>query len=104
MSRKHKLKSWTAPGTFSARPAAPAEISSDEGAQIAQLIANGKFGHAVDLAKEFHRRCGTSSSEVLLVDANAARISSLAYRGLERDAQGLFDLVCDRHPAYRERL
>jgi len=104
MSRKHKVKNWTPPGAFQAGTATPAEVASNEIAQIAQLIAHGNFGFAVDVAKEVHRRCGSPSSETLLVDAYAARISSLAERGLERDAQALFDLVSQRHSAYRERL
>ena len=81
-----------------------AELAPHDSARIAQLIANGNFAFAVDLAKQVHRRCGSRSSEMLLVDAYAARITSLADRGLERDAQALFDLVSQRHPAYRERL
>jgi len=104
MSRKQKAKNWTPAETFPAGTAVAAELAPHDSARIAQLIANGNFGFAVDLAKQVHRRCGSRSSETLLVDAYAARITSLADRGLERDAQALFDLVSQRHPAYRERL
>ena len=50
------------------------EVPQRERAQVRQLIANGKFGHAVDIAKQVHKRVRNAASEALLVEAYAARI------------------------------
>ena len=56
-----------------------------------QLIANGKAGHAVDIAKQVHKRLGNAASEELLVDAYVARIFSLAERNLDAEASALLE-------------
>ena len=69
-----------------------------------QLIANGKHGFAVDVAKQVHKRVGNAASEELLVCAYAARIISLAERDLDVEARALLELVQGRHPSSRDRL
>jgi len=80
------------------------DIPAKERAQVAQLIANGKFGFAVDIAKQVHKRCNNAASEALLVDAYVARISSLAERNLNREAMALIDLIRQRYPKAADRL
>ena len=84
MSQKRKHQSWNPvqkplPGMM-----AFAGVPEKESAQVRRLIAQGNSGYAVDVAKQVHRRCANSVSEALLVDAYAARISSLAERNLDR--------------------
>jgi len=80
------------------------DVPAKERAQIAQLIANGKLGFALDIAKQVHKRCNNAASEALLVDAYVARISSLAERNLEREAMALIDLIRQRYPKAADRL
>ena len=80
------------------------DVPAKERAQIAQLIANGKLGFALDIAKQVHKRCNNAASEALLVDAYVARISSLAERNLEREAMALIDLIRQRYPKAAARL
>jgi hypothetical protein len=80
MSHESKHKRWN---PFHAAPQAGraiAEVAPKERAQVEQLIANGKHGFAVDVAKQVHKRVGNAASEELLVCAYAARIISLAER------------------------
>ena len=63
---------------------------------MAKLIALKKSGHAVDVAKEIHRRCKTAASEELLLDAYGARMASLIGRGLHREAAALIELLGGR--------
>jgi hypothetical protein len=79
-------------------------VPAREGAQVAQLIANGKSALAVDIAKEVHKRLGSEASEALLLDAYAARIRSLAERNLVAEAKALLDLVHGRYTSARTRL
>src|ERR1035438_7414354 len=67
-------------------------------------MANGNLGHAVEIAKQVHKRLGIAASEELLVRAYAARILSLAERNLDAEAGALLQLVQERHPSSRERL
>jgi hypothetical protein len=80
------------------------DVPAKERAQIAQLIANGKFGFALDIAKQVHKRCNNAASEALLVDVYVARISSLAERNLDREAMALIDLIRQRYPKAADRL
>ncbi len=80
------------------------DVPAKERAQIAQLIANGKLGFALDIAKQVHKRCNNAASEALLVDVYVARISSLAERNLEREAMALIDLVRQRYTRAADRL
>ena len=68
------------------------------------MIANGKLGFATEIAKQVHKRLGSAASEGLLVDAYAARISSLSDRNLDTDARTLLEQVEERHPNFRDRL
>ncbi|MCX6633718.1 MAG: hypothetical protein NT090_01270, partial [Acidobacteria bacterium] len=84
--------------------APPVAVPAKERAQVAQLIANGKFGFALDIAKQVHKRCNNAASEALLVDVYVARISSLAERNLDREAMALIDLIRQRYPKAADRL
>src|ERR1017187_6039237 len=104
MSHKNKFKRWN---PFQ-RPLVETPPATDappkERAQIEQLIANGKAGVAVDIAKAVHKRLRIAASEALLVDAYVARISDLAARKLDVDANALLSQVQERHPTSRDRL
>ncbi len=104
MSYKNKFKRWN-PFQRPLLETPPAtDVPPKERAQIEQLIANGKLGFAVDLAKQLHKRFGNAASEELLVGAYAARILSLAERDLDAEAVALLELVQERHPTSRDRL
>jgi hypothetical protein len=104
MSHKNKFQRWN-PFQRPLLETPPAtDVPPKERAQIEQLIANGKLGFAVDLAKQLHKRFGNAASEELLVGAYAARILSLAERDLDAEARALLELVEERHPTSRDRL
>ena len=104
MSLKSKFKRWI-PFQQPLLEVPPAtDVPPKERAQVAQLIANGKAGVAVDIAKAVHKRLGNAASEELLVDAYVARICSLAERSLDAEARTLLELVQGRHPSARDRL
>src|ERR1039458_2707062 len=104
MSLKSKFKGWN-PFQQPLLEVSPAtDIPPKERAQVEQLIANGKCGVAVDIAKQVHKRFGNASSEALLVDAYVARISELAERKLDVEASTLLDRVGERYPISKDRL
>src|ERR1035437_5007151 len=104
MSLKSKFKGWN-PFQQPLPEVSPAtDIPPKERAQVEQLIANGKCGVAVDIAKQVHKRFGNASSEALLVDAYVARISELAERKLDVEASTLLDQVGERYPISKDRL
>src|ERR1017187_1491577 len=104
MSLKSKFKGWN-PFQQPLLEVSPAtDIPPKERAQVEQLIANGKCGVAVDIAKQVHKRFGNASSEALLVDAYVARISELAERKLDVEASTLLDQVGERYPISKDRL
>jgi hypothetical protein len=80
------------------------EVPQRERAQVRQLIANGKFGHAVEIAKQVHKRLRNGASEALLVEAYAARIHSLIERNLDAEARALLNQVQEGHPSSRDQL
>jgi hypothetical protein len=82
----------------------PTEVEPGERQRIAQLIADGKTGAAVEFAKEVHRRRCSPSSEAVLVDTYGARVVSLVDRNLDKEAKALTDLVRERYPSSRGRL
>jgi len=82
----------------------PADVHPKERERVEQLIAAGKSGPALDIAKDIHKRRHSDASEALLLDAYGARLASLVERKLDRDAKALMDLVRERYPAARERL
>src|ERR1035438_9490221 len=104
MSLKSKFKGWNPfqPPLLEVPPAT--EVPPKERAQVEQLIANGKAGVAVDIAKQVHKRFGNAASEALLVDAYVARISELAERKLDVEASELLDRVRERYPTSKDRL
>ena len=104
MSHESKHKRWNPFHAALAAGTAVAEVAPKERAQVEQLIANGKHGFAVDIAKQVHKRVGNAASEELLVCAYAARIISLAERDLDVEARALLELVQGRHPSSRDRL
>src|SRR5437016_1079836 len=85
-------------------PVAAAGVSSDESAEIARFIASGDSGAAVEAAKKFHKRCKTSASEALLVDAYIARIATLISRDLEVEARNLMERIRGLYPSARARM
>jgi hypothetical protein len=104
MSHKNKFKRWNPFQRPLVETPPTTDVPPKERAQIEQLIANGKLGFAVDLAKQLHKRFGNAASEELLVGAYAARILSLAERDLDAEALTLLELVQERHPTSRDRL
>src|ERR1039458_3971645 len=104
MSLKSKFKGWNPfqPPLLEAPPAT--DVPPKERAQVEQLIANGKAGVAVDIAKQAHKRFGNAAAEALLVDAYVARILELAERKLDVEARALLEQVQQRHPSSHERL
>jgi hypothetical protein len=104
MSYKNKSKRWN-PFQRPLSETSPAtDVPPKERAQVEQLIANGKAGVAVDIAKAVHKRMHSAASEALLVDAYVARISDLAARKLDAEASALLSQVQERHPTSRDRL
>jgi hypothetical protein len=73
-------------------------------ASVRQLIANGKSRTALENAKEFYKSQRSEASEVLLLDAYAARIQSLLDQNLATEAKALIDLLGERFPAAKARL
>ena len=104
MSRKNRFKGWSPPQPSSLGAAPAADVPPGDRAQVEQSIANGKFGFATEIARQVHKRLGNAASEGLLVDAYAARISSLAERNLDVEARALLEQVEQRHPTFRDRL
>src|SRR5260370_8689724 len=104
MSKKNKHKPWKPIFAQIFGSATAGEVTAQESAQVAQLIANGKFGFAVDIAKQVHKRCGNAASETLLMDAYVARISSLVERNLEADAHALMQVFLQRYQSARSRF
>src|ERR1035438_7504919 len=104
MSQKNKFKRWNPfqPPLLETPPAT--DVPPKERAQVEQLIANGKAGVAVDIAKAVHKRMHIAASEALLVDAYVARIAELAERKLDVEANALLSQVQERHPTSRDRL
>ena len=80
------------------------DVHPKEREKVAQLIAAGKSGPALDFAKDVHKRRRNPSSEALLLDAYGARLASLVERNLDREAQALMDLVRERYPSSGDRL
>jgi hypothetical protein len=80
------------------------DVHPKEREKVAQLIAAGKSGPALDFAKDVHKRRHNPSSEALLLDAYGARLASLVERHLDREAQALMDLVRERYPSSSGRL
>ena len=104
MSSKNKFKRWNPFQPPLLETPAATDVAPKERAQVEQLIANGKAGVAVDIAKAVHKRLRMAASEALLVDAYVARIGSLAERKLDAEANALLSQVQERYPASRERL
>ena len=104
MSRKNSFKGWSPPQPSPSGTAPATDVPPKDRAQVEQLIANGKLGFATEIAKQVHKRLGSAASEGLLVDAYAARISSLAERNLDIEAGALLEQVEQRHPTFRDRL
>src|SRR5207249_277047 len=82
----------------------PSALSAATEASVRQLIANGKQKVALEKAKEIHKAQHSAASEALLVDAYAARISSLMQQNLALEAKSLLDLARERYPSSRARL
>jgi hypothetical protein len=89
---------------FSLPNSQPPEVHPQEREKVAQLIAGGNTGKALDLCKDIHHRRQSADSEALLLDAYSARFRTLLERGLEFDAKKLMELVRDRYPSAVDRL
>ena len=79
-------------------------VSIPQEEDVRALLAKGKTKPAVELAREIHKRCGWPETEVLLVDAYAARIRSLLKTGLKEEAKALFELVRKRYRSAAARF
>ena len=87
MAQNHKPNPGTR-GPFPLPPSQPPEVHPKERERVAQLIANGKSGNALDLCKEIHHRRQSADSEALLLDAYDARLRTLlGERNLEFGGQ-----------------
>lgn len=104
MSREQKIHAEQTPRVPLSPIKPPGEVTPQEKADIASLLANGDSGLALEQAKRIHKRCRTAASEALLLEAYLARIPALANRGLENETNALIQLVSERYPAARERL
>jgi len=69
---------------------------SDSADDINRLISKGKAKAAVSKAKLYHKRHGTDKSEMILVDAYAARIREMIDKGYSVEAKTLLELVRER--------
>jgi hypothetical protein len=65
--------------------------------EINRLISKGKAKAAVGKAKLYHKSLGTDESEMILVDAYAARIRELIAKGYFVEAKTLLELIRERH-------
>ncbi len=70
---------------------------SDSADEIKRLIAKGKSKAAVSKAKLYHKSLGTDKSEMILVDAYAARIRELIAKGYIVEAKTLLEMVRGRY-------
>lgn len=104
MSRANKFMPWNPFQKPRTGTPPVVDVTPNEHAQVEQLIAKGKMGHAVDIAKDIHKRVRNAASEELLVAAYTARILSLAERGLDIEANALLALVRERHASSHDRL
>lgn len=80
------------------------DVLAEERARVDALISAHNSVRALDVAKDIHKRLHTAASEALLLDAYAARATSLIDRNLHRDANALMEMVRERYPAARERF
>ena len=78
------------PGTSQAAP-------FDSADEINRLISKGKAKAAVSKAKRYHKSHGTEKSEMLLVDAYAARIREMIAKGYNLEAKTLMELIRKRY-------
>ncbi|MGO9268849.1 MAG: hypothetical protein ACLQOO_01065 [Terriglobia bacterium] len=109
MSKKNKHrnqgKPWPAPHPAEAGGTTPGAGAGDPGfAEVERLLAQGHSRPALELAKQVHKRAGTSASEVLLIKAYVARIRSLLKSGLAVEAKALLELVRQRYPSAKGAL
>jgi hypothetical protein len=108
VSRKHKKDKRSQPPLLT--PTSPpagalsSEVTAEEKAVLAQLLARGESGPALDHAKRVYKRCHNPEAEALLIDAYRTRILALTQRGLDNEARSMVEFVRDRFPAYRDKL
>jgi len=77
-------------------PATGQAAPSDSADEIIQLISKGKAKVAVSKAKLYHKRHDTDQSEMILVDAYAARIREMVDKGYNVEAKTLLELIRER--------
>ena len=78
------------PGTSQAAPSNSAE-------EIHRLILRGKAKAAVSKAKLYYKSHGTDKSEMILVDAYAARVREIIAKGYIVEAKTLLELIRERY-------
>ncbi|MEE4604547.1 MAG: hypothetical protein V2J65_24910 [Desulfobacteraceae bacterium] len=70
---------------------------SDSADEIIKLISKGSARAAVIKAKLYHKHHGTDESEIILVDAYAARIREMIAKGYSLEAKTLLELIKERY-------
>ena len=70
---------------------------SDSADEIIKLISKGSARAAVIKAKLYHKHHGTDESEIILVDAYAARIREMIAKGYNLEAKTLLELIKERY-------
>ena len=72
-------------------------VPSDSVNEIERLISKGKSKAAVSRAKLYHKSRGTDKSEMILVDAYAARIRAMIAKGYYVEAGTLLKMIRGRY-------
>ncbi|MEJ2170581.1 MAG: hypothetical protein P8X90_34230, partial [Desulfobacterales bacterium] len=75
----------------------PRTTPSDPVDEIRRLISGGKIKAAVSKAKLYHKSLGTDESEMILVDAYAARIREMIAKDYIVEAKALLELIRERY-------
>jgi len=81
-----------------------ARLLPDEVARVREQISGRHSKAALQMAKDLHKRCGSTESEALLVEAYQARIDDLLKAGMTVEAKALMGIVNERFPAAAQRL
>jgi hypothetical protein len=79
-------------------------LRAEEAERVRELIATQHSKSALQMAKDFHKRCATAESEALLVDVYQARIADLLKLRMTVEAKALMAIVSERFPAAQPRL
>jgi tetratricopeptide (TPR) repeat protein len=96
MSRKHK--NGNHPGLKAVSGVSGARPPETEVLRIRELIVGRHSKTGVELAKDLHKRVGTTETEALLLDAYQCRIEDLLRLGMAVEAKALLQMVGERFP------